>query len=85
MVIDKVDYDNKIKDHLNDETTHEKLQQNPFKSLQLKLNNLLMKLKKKGSLSPEEYRNLYSSTDVTPIFYALIKIHKQGNPIRPIV
>jgi hypothetical protein len=44
-----------------------------------------MKLKNSKHLSKEGYSLLYSSTDVTPIFYGLIKIHKEGAPIRPIV
>lgn len=44
-----------------------------------------MKFKKKKSITQQTYEKLYSTTNVAPIFYALIKIHKTNNPIRPIV
>jgi len=42
-------------------------------------------LKDNAALSEEDYKILRSSTSSTPLFYALIKIHKENYPIRPIV
>jgi len=44
-----------------------------------------LKLKNEGKLNADEYKSLYCNKSVTPKFYATIKTHKDGNPIRPIV
>ena len=85
VVLDKVDYDSKIVEHLNDEATYKKLNRNTTQSLKNKINSTLKKLKDKDSFDRETYLSLYCSTAVTPTFYGLIKIHKVGEPIRPIV
>ena len=53
--------------------------------LRNKVNNELKDQKEKKELSSEDYRRLYVNTSVTPRFYSTIKIHKENNPIRPIV
>ena len=53
--------------------------------LEKKLNTLLLKLKKEGSLSPELYNQLCSSGGLTPQVCGLPKVHKLGVPLRPIV
>ena len=44
-----------------------------------------MKLRKEKKLNQKQYENLYCSTAISPVFYALIKTHKDNYPIRPIV
>ena len=86
VVLDKVDYDSKIEEHLTDKATYKKLNRNTTQSLKNKINySTLKKLKDKDSFDRETYITLYCSTAVTPTFYGLIKIHKVGEPIRPIV
>ena len=85
VVIDKSTYDDKQKEHLNDENTYQKLHSNPVHMLRNKVNKELKDLKEKKELSSEDYRRLYVNTSVTPRFYGTIKIHKENNPIRPIV
>ena len=53
--------------------------------LRNKIKKELKDLKEKKELSSEDYRRLYVNTSVTPRFYGTIKIHKENNPIRPIV
>ena len=53
--------------------------------LRNKVNKELKDLNEKKELSSEDYRRLYINTNVTPRFYVTIKIHKENNPIRPIV
>ena len=36
-------------------------------------------------LVKEEYLHLFANSSTTPLFYCLVKIHKIGYPIRPIV
>ena len=42
-------------------------------------------MKDKGVIPDDLYKKLFSSTTATPLFYGLIKTHKEGLPIRPIV
>ena len=85
VVINKQDYMNKISEHLRDQTTYTQVDNDPTNCLQNKVNTELKKLKDTSSLSDEEYRRITSTTSSTPLFYALIKTHKNNYPIRTIV
>ena len=84
-MLDKSDYEEKVKNHLDDSNIYEKLNNNPMKKLQSNMNTTLKDLEKKKKLNRQQYLHLYSSSLHTPRFYATIKLHKEGNPIRPIV
>ena len=56
------------------------LPQNNIKRMQTTVNKTLLEMKKKNSLSREEYEKLYCSTAVTPSLYGLIKLRKVGYP-----
>ena len=47
--------------------------------------NLLKKIKLEGGIDDILYKKLYPTGAVTPKFYGLPKIHKDGIPLRPIV
>ena len=49
-----------------------------------KINRVVLKLKKLGMLSEEAYLSIHSSGSLPGILYGLPKIHKIGNPLRPI-
>ena len=53
--------------------------------MKTKINNTLRDLKQKQLFTEHEYKTLYSTTAATPLFYGLIKTHKENFPIRPIV
>ena len=85
VVIDTVDYEHKIAVHLADDETYRPIQTNPLKTLQNKINFELKKLKDTGLISENGYKTMRARTATIPRFYALIKTHKENNPIRPIV
>lgn len=85
VILDTVEYNNKVEDHLNDVNTYCKLSENPMKKLQNAVNNELKKLSDLKLLDRNTYLHLRASTHNIPLFYGLIKIHKPNNPIRPIV
>ena len=85
VVLDKTDYINKCEEHLSDSTTYTKVGHNPAQSLKIKINNTLKDLKQKQLFTEHGYKTLYSTTAATPLFYGLIKTHKENFPIRPIV
>ena len=85
VVLDKTDYINKCEEHLSDSTTYTKVGHNPAQSLKIKINNTLKDLKQKQLFTEHGYKILYSTTAATPLFYGLIKTHKENFPIRSIV
>ena len=85
VIIETEEYKNKIKSHLDDENTYEKLKQNPTDRVRRGINKELEKLKQLREITDDEYKRLYVNKTVTPRFYATIKTHKIGYPIRPIV
>lgn len=74
-----------MKDHLSDRNIYTEVENNPTNAIRMHVNKKLMELKKKKLISDEQYKILYVNSSITPLFYALIKTHKEGFPIRPIV
>lgn len=85
VVLDNALYIVKCESHLSNENIYKKVNRNPTKSLKTKINNHIKDLKDRQLLPEKLYKRLYSSTAATPMFYGLIKTHKEGLPIRPIV
>ena len=69
---------------LDDKTTYETVAKNPFGRVEREINSKLLSLKKKGKLDDRTYRKLHS-TDLPPTIRGLVKHHKEGHPLRPIV
>ena len=83
--MDKPEYTNKINQHLNDDTTYVQKTVDTTFSLRTKLNAYLKNLCDRHLISRPQYLYLFANSATIPLFYALVKIHKLGNPIRPIV
>ena len=77
VVLDKADYVSKCEEHLSDEITYKKINNDPNKKLKTKINSYLKELKDKGVVPEDHYKKLFSSTAATPLFYGLIKTHKE--------
>ena len=78
------DYEAKLSEHLGDESTYEVVNSVPSKKLKTKINPYLKSLHHKKIISERLYWRLFSRCATIPLFYGLIKIHKENNPIRPI-
>ena len=85
VVMDRSDYENKIKNILSDTKTYEPLKKDPTTTFKNKLINTLKEWKKEGRISQNLYRQIYPTSDQPPKFYGLPKIHKPDLPLRPIV
>ena len=85
VILNKSDYEAKIESFLDDKDTYEIVNGNPSKKIQNKLNTKLKSLEKEKKLSRNQYLKLHSNNLNIPKFYGLIKLHKEGHPIRPIV
>ena len=71
---------------LNDQNTYEKLSKDPTpKYTKRKLVDILKRLKTEDKIEESQYCLLYPTAENTPRLYCTTKIHKEGNPIRPIV
>ena len=74
----------KMEEHVNS-GTYSLLKKNPTESLSIKLDAVLKKLLKEDKISKSFYDNSRVLHPRAPQIYGLPKIHKPGNPIRPIV
>ena len=85
VVMDKEDYENKIKIMLDDEKTYEKLSKDPTKAYKSQLIRTLTRLRNENKINQKDYDHLYPASECVPRMYFMPKIHKPGTPLRPIV
>lgn len=88
VIIDKNDYERKMRDHLNDPITYTPLTNSKLdlnSILEKKVNDQIEHLHITGQISTMEKHTLQSNDSIPPRIYGAIKTHKQGHPIRPIV
>ena len=85
VVMDRKDYDEKVKELLGDESTYKVLKKDPTKKTERDMNGILLKMKREETIGENLYKRLHSSDGLPPRFYGLPKVHKNGCPLRPIV
>lgn len=81
VILDKVDYREKMLDHLTKSGSYRKLDKNPLKNIS---KTVALAIKSNNTISSFSH-NLIESSPITPRIYGLPKIHKEGVPLRPIV
>ena len=79
------EYQDKMKEMLNDEATYEKLKKDPTKKYKTELIRMVNSLEKEGKSTKDQYWYLYPTLEKVPRMYGSPKIHKKGVPLRPIV
>ena len=84
VVMDKEDYVQKARELL-DQPTYRNISSDPNTKYKNKLVNLLKSIKSEGEINEALYKKLYPTGAGSSKFYGLPKIHKEGNPLRPIV
>ena len=84
VVMDREEYNNKAQELLNS-PAYRSLPRDPTNKIKAQLITKLRKIKKDSNLDEGMYRAMYPTGCVLPKFYGLPKIHKTGNPLRPIV
>ena len=88
VVLNKVDYVNKVTSILEDHSKFKEIGEPKFSiifSVETKINTFLRYLKNNGIISETTYQCLYSTGGSYGVMYGLPKIHKEGTPIRPIL
>ena len=84
VIMDREDYNNKAQELLNS-PAYRSLPRDPTNKIKAQLITKFRKIKKERNLDEATYRAMYPTSCVLPKFYGLPKIHKTGNPLRPIV
>lgn len=85
VIMDRSVYEEKVHSMLADRNTYKLLTRDPTPALELRMNSLLLTLRRQGLLSPQLYYHLHSSSGKIPLLYGLPKLHKLGVPLRPII
>ncbi|XP_072050040.1 uncharacterized protein [Amphiura filiformis] len=85
VVLDKVEYEEKLTTMLDDKKTYEELPAVPTQKYKRKLVSMLSNMKKEGKISEVKYKQLYPTAENVPRLYCTPKIHKPNTPLRPIV
>ena len=82
VILDKTDYISKIGNMLSDATTYAKLNKDPGDSV---VSNFNKTIKSVLSGHPDLIKQFITLAPSMPYLYGLIKTHKPGNPVRPII
>ena len=87
VVMDTEEYEKKVKDMLSDERTYSKLDSDPTPKYRKKLISILDQMRSENKITTKQYHHLNptSENQNIPRMYCTPKIHKTGNPLRPIV
>ena len=88
VILDRSEYIEKVESILNDNTKFKEIFEDPFKvitKLEDRLARLLRTVLKLNIISKDTFNNLFSSGASPGVLYGLPKIHKIGNPIRPVL
>ena len=84
VVMDKEEYINKMQELLS-QPAYRLLSRDPINKIKAHLITKLRTIKKDNNLQEGMYKVMYSTGCIPPKSYGLPKIHKTGNPLRPIV
>ena len=84
VVMDKEEYVSKAQELLA-QPAYRSIPSDPTNKIKAQLITKLRRIKKENNLDEGTYKAMYPTSCIPPKFYELPKIHKTGNPIRPIV
>ncbi|XP_072025089.1 uncharacterized protein [Amphiura filiformis] len=83
--MNKSDYIDKAMEHLSDANFYNKLDHDPTSEITEKVTDTIHSLSENGCIDDDTYEYLIPEHPTAGRFYTLPKIHKPGNPIRPVV
>ncbi|XP_072043325.1 uncharacterized protein [Amphiura filiformis] len=85
VVVDTDDYESRVNHLLQDEKTYEKMESDPTPKYKRQLIGILSRLKKEKKIDDKQYKSYTQLLIMFIVLYCTNKIHKEGNPVRPIV
>ena len=83
--MNKQDYIQEGLRQLSDSNHYEILDEDPTQTYNNQTYQVLQQVTNLNIIDDKMKKTLYNKATITPIFYMLPKIHKQSNPVRPIV
>jgi len=83
--MDTEGYESKVKEMLDDKRTYQDLKSDPTPKYKKELVGRLSSLRQDGKIMQEDYDWSYPTTEDVPRMYCTPKIHKTGNPLRPVM
>jgi hypothetical protein len=84
VVMNKEEYNRKIRALLGDTNTYKELSADPTQRYKNNLARTLREWKKQKVITDQAYDRVYPHSESIPKFYGLPKIHKKDAPLRPI-
>ena len=85
VVMERRDYDRKVRELLEDTSTYRKVPKDPTPTQESKISRKLRSLHNGKEITAKLYNRLRPSGSQPPRIYGLPKIHKESVPLRPIV
>ena len=85
VIMNKCEYLQKMETILNDDTTFHRIDHDPTIANENRLITTLLRLRKEGFISPEEYNLARPSGSRAARLYGLPKLHKANCPLRPVM
>ncbi|UYV83976.1 hypothetical protein LAZ67_X000769 [Cordylochernes scorpioides] len=85
VVLDTADYASKMTEILSDRNTFVPIAQSDASASAKSFRLGLLRLKKSGHITPDQYSSFISDLNNIPYIYGLPKTHKPGIPLRPII
>ena len=85
VVMSRDDYISKVRDHLDNENYYQKLNDDPTERFSSEIRDFLLDMVSRQAINKETMLSIAPETVKASRFYILPKIHKRGNPGRPIV
>lgn len=85
VLIDRVEYEQKMMDLLSDSVTYKPLKSDPTIKIQVESNKLVKHLETCLLITDSEGKKLRKYNSIPPKIYGLVKVHKVGYPLRPVV
>ena len=85
VIMDRQDYEQDCERQLQDEEHYTEVLPNHYKTIQRDIKDTLQTLRNQNAIDETTQNQLYNPRARIPPFYTIPKIHKEGNPGRPIV
>ena len=85
VVLDRTEYDDKLRSLLEGGDTYRKIPMNPTARMETKVTRMVKDLADKGYITDRQMVYLAPQHSTSPQMYRLPKIHKESVPLRPIV
>ena len=85
VVLDRMEYDDKLRSLLGDGDTYRKIPRNPTARMETKVTRMVKDLADKGYITDRQRVQLAPQYSTSPQISGLPKIHKESVPLRPII